>query len=446
MQGSTQYQRKIFLYVNMEDLVPENHILKKLDKIFDLSFVRDLTKECYSRNNGRPSIDPELFFRMILIGYLFNISKDRKLCEEISLNIAYRWYCRLNIDDPVPDHSSISRIKDRYGAKIFRSFFNKVVNICKSNGLVKGERIMVDSSLLEADASLDSMITNTEGSLNEKSKLSNETHTSITDPDSTLAMKKGSARGLRYKSHFAIDADSRVILNNKVTTGNVHESNVFLEQINFLKFIHKLSINEIIADRAYGAADNLLSLKKQDIKTFIPLFSGRVGKISKIEKEGVIYDKENNRYICPEGKFLNQNSQYDKWMVYRSSSKDCNKCAQKHLCPLSRKHPKYNQRIILRSIHQNLYDKEMLRMKDSSFKDKLKERMWKIEGIIAEAKNLHTMARAKYRGLSKVQIQADMVSAVQNLKRLLKHGYFLLFSTIQSFLHTKRINIFLYNI
>jgi transposase len=136
VQGQHKYQPKLFVQIDIEKLIPQNHFLRKIDQILDLSFVRELTKEYYCQNNGRPSIDPELFFRIILIGYIFNISSDRKLCEELRYNLAYRWYCKLEIDDFTPDHSSLSRIRDRYEASVFEKFFDKVVDLCKDYGLV----------------------------------------------------------------------------------------------------------------------------------------------------------------------------------------------------------------------------------------------------------------------------------------------------------------------
>lgn len=227
MQGINHYQPQLFVYVDLEKLIPQKHILRKLDKIFDLSFVRELTTEYYCNDNGRPSIDPELFFRMILIGYIFGIKHDRRLCEDITCNIAYRWYCKLNLDDNIPDHSSLSKIRDRYGYEVFEKFFDKVVEECRVNGLVKGERIITDGSLIEANASIDSMVAKDENIANAelqalkerkpteampKRKITNETHISKSDPDSSLAKKEGTARALRYKVHSTIDADSRVIL------------------------------------------------------------------------------------------------------------------------------------------------------------------------------------------------------------------------------------------
>ena len=115
MQGKKKYNKQLSVFVNIEDLIPDNHYLRKIDKIFDISFVRELAARFYSKKYGRPSIDREVYFRMMVIGYLHGIGHDRKLCEEIKYNIAYRWYCRLHLHDDVPDHSSLSKIRDRYG-------------------------------------------------------------------------------------------------------------------------------------------------------------------------------------------------------------------------------------------------------------------------------------------------------------------------------------------
>ena len=431
MQGINHYQPRLFVCVNLEDLIPQNHILRKLNKIFDLSFVRKLTAEYYCNNIGRPSVDPELFFRMILIGYVFGIRHDRKLCEEITFNMAYRWYCKLNLDDKVPDHSSLSRIRDRYGSEIFEKFFDKVVEECRTNGLVKGERIMTDASLIEADASIDSMIAKAEEmakaeviALKERNptdrmpnrKISNETHISKSDPDSSLAKKEGAARKLRYKVHSTIDADSRVILDSKITTGAVHDTKVYLERIKYIQTKYKFSIKEAIADRGYGAIDNIKSLNEEGITTYIPLFSSRSGGTAKeMVDAGFKYDFENDRCICPEGKIMYPRRHKDT-TSYHAKISICKACSSFTTCVA--KHRKGGERVILRNPNQDLFEKEILRMQEEIFHKRLKERMWKIEGIFSEAKNMHGLSRAKYRGLQKMQIQAHMTSAAQNLKRL----------------------------
>ena len=123
MQGRQEYQPKLFSIVDFEQLIPKHHFLRKVDKVLDLSFVRKLTKDHYCMDNGRPSIDPELFFRLVLIGYFYGISSDRQLCEEAQYNLAYRWFCRLSLEDAIPNHSSMTRIRDRLGEEIFKRVF-----------------------------------------------------------------------------------------------------------------------------------------------------------------------------------------------------------------------------------------------------------------------------------------------------------------------------------
>ena len=431
MQGVHTYQPKPFQYIDIEALIPQNHILRKIDKLLDLSFVRELTAQYYCHNNGRPSIDPELFFRMILIGYIFGIRHDRRLCEEIGYNLAYRWYCKLSFEDSIPDHSTLSKIRDRYGLTVFEGFFDKVIGLCRESGLIKGERVITDSTLIEADASLDSMViikkaseplvqsgdNNAQSSVFNK-KLSNQTHISTTDSDSTLAKKPGSNKGLKYKVHTSIDADSRVILDNKVTTGSCHDTQIYLERLKYIQNKYNLLIKEAIADRGYGAAENIQSLQEQKITSYIPLFSSNSGKIVKLEEHGFVFDKEHNRYICPQGKFLLPKERED-GAVYKSKTEDCKNCPVSKDCAASLRQYSEHIRHIYRSHNQSFFEIEQQRMKTPEFIERMKERMWKVEGINAEAKNLHALKRVKYRGLPKVQIQAYMTGAVQNLKRLL---------------------------
>ena len=399
----------------------------------DLSFVRGLTADCYSSTQGRPSIDPELFFRMVLIAYIFGIEHDRKLCEEVSYNLAYRWYCRLNLEDSVPDHSSLSKIRDRYGKEIFEKFFAQILALCKSQGLGKGERVMTDSTFISADASIESLVAKDEELRLEEQELSysrditspppsravsNKTHISSTDPDSTLAMRCGKSRELKYKNHCTIDADSRVILDVRVSTGSEHESLGFLDDIKNISAVNNFTIKEAIADRAYGAIDNIIKLQSIGLRTYIPLFHSDVGHTPILaEKGGFVYDSTNNTYTCPTGQVLKTYPAPNNRKLYRTNPSICNSCLQSANCPI--KPQKSGRRAITRSVFHNLIVKELERLQSKIFIARLKERMWKIEGIFAEAKNQHTLSRARYRGLPKVQIQAYMVASVQNLKRII---------------------------
>lgn len=264
-------------------------------------------------------------------------------------------------------------------------------------------------------------------------KLSNQTHRSRTDPDATLAQKRGTPRQLKYKIHQTIDADSRVILDTEVTTGARHDNQPYLDQLQRIRDRCKITIREAIADRGYGSASIIRTLQAQGVETYLPLWSGRVGN-SKYLRSGLTYEKEHDRFRCPQGKYLTPNPAiYENHKRYASSPEDCRVCPQASTCP-ARSKPPSHQRFVLRSLDQDLFEHVQSKMEEPQFGKKLAERMWKIEGLFAEAKQNHCLSRAKYRGRSKVQIQAYLCAMVQNLKRLL----FLLYQWLAVWWPSKR--------
>jgi transposase len=384
---------------------------------------------------GRSSIDPEVFFRMLLLAYLYNIASDRRLCEEVRYNLAYRWFCRLSLEDDIPDHSSLSRIRDRYGEEIFEAVFRRIVALCKEKGLVAQEcRVMTDATLIAANASLNSLIHNdpekaekeavtqqSNRGLKDSSsarRVTNQTHTSRTDPEATLAQKEGTPRQLKYKVHQSIDADSRVILDTEVTTGARHDNQPYLGQLQRIRNRYQISIREATADRGYGSAAIIRTLQQQGITTYIPLWSGRVGN-SKYLKGELVYEQEHDRFRCPQGKYLTPNPAIcGNYKRYVSSSSDCQHCPRRSTCPTEARKKLPCKRYVRRSLDQDLFEEVQARMEEPEFGKRLSERMWKAEGLFAEAKQNHGLARARYRGRSKVQIQAYLIAMAQNLKRL----------------------------
>jgi transposase len=164
MPGMHAFEPQAKASIDLESFVAEGHFLRQIDRVLNLKFVRELTAACYADGQGRPSIDPEVFFRMQLVAYFYGITTDRRLCEEVRYNLAYRWFCRLALEDEVPDHSSLSRIRDRYGENIFEGAFREIVTQCKQKGLVKDAcRVMTDATLIAADASLNSLVHNDPG-------------------------------------------------------------------------------------------------------------------------------------------------------------------------------------------------------------------------------------------------------------------------------------------
>jgi transposase len=161
MQGVHAFDPKVETSIDLESFVAADHFLRRIDRVLDLSFLRELTARRYAAEQGRPSIDPEVYFRMQLVAYFYGIAKDRRVCEEVRYNLAYRWFCRLSLVDDVPDHSSLTRIRDRYDAEIFESAFRRIVKQCQQKGLVKDPcRVMTDATLIAADASLNSLVNN----------------------------------------------------------------------------------------------------------------------------------------------------------------------------------------------------------------------------------------------------------------------------------------------
>jgi transposase len=427
MQGRHEYQPQLFATINLEQMVPQNHLLRKVENVLDLSFVRDLTKNFYSADNGRPSIDPELFVRMVLLSYFYDIDSERKLCEEVSLNLAYRWYCKLSFSDKIPDHSSFTRIRDRLGEETFRKLFLKIVELCKENGLVKAKQVMIDGSLIKADAAMNSLVAkdatpeeiSNRPSCIQGQHYKNETHHSCSDPDATIAGKTGVPKQLYYKVHSTIDGKSRVILDPHVTTGAPHDGGFLIDRIEAVEKTFKIKIKEVVADRAYGSGDNQQYLIDRKINSNIPNFHKDVGLT--YDREKFKYNKRKDRFRCPAGFFLyptNAKSGRPSAKQYLIRGANCKTCPLRSGC-FSDDSTNPRKRINT-SIHEALQDKIRLKEQTPEFRTKLRERMWKLEGLFAEGKNWHGLSRARYRGRAKMQIQAYLVASVQNLKRVME--------------------------
>lgn len=430
MQGYKKYQPELFTYVDIEKLIPPNHLLRRIEKILELSFIRKLTHTLYCEDNGRPSIDPEIFFRIQVLGYIYGIQSDRQLCDEIQVNIAFRWFSKLTLQDDVPDHSSLTKIRDRLGEKTYEEVFVKIVQQCKKAGLIPGKRILMDATLVQADASVDSLVERDDndpkkrnlknwekhywkyktGTQNEIMK-SNHTHVSKTDADSSMVGKPGCRGRLFYKGHYSIDAKHRIITDCKVTTGSINDCEVLPERIDYQTKKLGFSIDEVIADKGYGTGPNYEYLRRENIRSYINPLKANWAE----EKPGFIYDACKDRYQCSEGHHLYKSSALKKTIVYRMRGGHCTNCPVKLACSASMNN---GAATIFRSEYRKYFESIKRRQATIYFKARLHERMWKAEGIFGEAKNNHGLRRARYRGITKVQIQVYMTSIVQNLKRL----------------------------
>lgn len=443
MQGQHFYQPELFSQIDYDQLIPPNHLLRKIDRVLDLRFLNDLTKPLYSEEVGRPSVAPDIFIRMILLQALYNIDSDRQLCEEVGFNLAYRWFCKLSLRDRVPNHSSMTRIRDRMGEETFKKIFLTVVEQCRSAGLLKGESLMTDGSYIKANASLykmierdgvsknaeeDGVVEASQDGLSNKDlrqnsivgkKLSNSTHVSKTDPDATLSGKNGEYKALNYKTHHMIDADSRVIIDCHITTGADSETKTVLERVEAIRKNLNIIPKEVIADRGYGSGENLTKLKDKDIKTNIPLWNNRLGRSFWKEIEGFAYDEDKIQMTCPVGHLMKriQATTQDSYN-FSLPTKTCKVCPLREKCLSENQKNNYRGKLIKISKYQSIYNEVQTQSMTKEFVTKLRERMWKMEGVFAEAKSHHGMRKARYRGRSKMQAQVYIISTVQNLKRL----------------------------
>lgn len=428
MQGKKVTQMPLFVEGDLSKFVPLGHLLRKVEKALDLSFIFKMTAHLYCKNNGRPSIDPVVFFKMQIIAYLYGIRSDRQLCEDIQYNLAYRWYLGYPLDEATPDHSTLTRARDRFGEATFQKIFERVINECKKVGLVKGIQIVSDATLVKANASTKSMVSrddvnsNMSKKKNESAstiqqKSTNKTHISKTDPDSSCVSRSGYGGKLYHKVHTSIDGGSRVITDCYVTTGGAHECNILRGRIDHQKKRLKLPIQEVLADSGYGHGPTYQHFKNRGIKTYIPLRDEKLGRGKNGPNKHFIFDRKNNRYKCPMGHWMLPHKPTIGTTRYRITEGKCLNCPIRTKCfpDPEAQHSRY----VNRSHFQDEFDAVRRRMKSKLFKRRMRQRSWKVEGIFAEAKTFHGLARARYRGRSKMQIQAYIVATVQNLKRLM---------------------------
>jgi len=401
-------------------LIPTNHILYKIKKLIDFSFINKITEDFYHPNNGRPGLSPELYFKILLIGYLFNIKSNRRLIDEMKYNLLYRWFCDLDISSRIPHHSTLSRTRNRLGIGIFEQIFDVILKLCRIKGLIKEQTgVMTDSTLFQANASLDSLKTKEgiEIPKENKKSFSNKTHISQSDPDATFAFKAGTVRSLKYKAHVTTDAKNRIVLSINITTGAVHDSQPYIQHLEAVSRKSNLIITEAIADKAYGTGEIITTLHDMGVKTNIPLFSSRSGSSENSTIEGFVYDCKTNSYICPNNKTFSPCKSQVETTMYLSKASSCVECPLKESC-LAKIKNKGPARYVTRNIYHDLYIDIRKQMKERAFKEKLHERMWMIEGVMNELKNYHTLSRAQYRGINNVQIQAYMAAIAINIKRL----------------------------
>ena len=341
-----RWQEDLFVAGPLSSLIPEDHILKRVDKVLDLSWLREEVKDLYCHDNGRPGIDPEAAVRLMLAGYFQGIVHDRKLMREAQVNLAIRWFACFRLDEQLPHHSSLTRIRQRWGVKRFKKIFLKTVQSCIEADLVNGETVHVDATLIRADVSWESLtVQHAENVIAEnndddrpkgrpgpKPGKPNPKKISTTDPDATMTTSSSTFRMEPcYKQHGAVDDAFGVIVDVEVTTGQASEGSQLIDQIERIEANTGIEVKTLAADAGYAHGKNYEHLEDKGIDAIIPP-QAEHHHPRHIPTRRFKYDAKNKIVKCPAGKILVPSTENERGVTYRAQAKDCRNCRLRDRC------------------------------------------------------------------------------------------------------------------
>jgi transposase len=444
MMGSNHKPQEQFFYsFNLEEMVPQDHLLRSIDRFLDLSDLRQHLAPYYS-HTGRPSVDPELMIRMLLIGYCLGIRSERRLCEEVKLNMAYRWFCRLSIEDKVPDHSTIS--KNRHGrfreAEAFRFVFEQVLERCINAGLVAGEGFAVDASVVKADASrqrhheddddwsgggpavreyLDGLKEDDTNPIAPAKKVSHS------DPQARWTAAPGGPAFYAYSTNYLVDTEAGIIVDVEATpahrTLEVASTRTMIERV---EERFALKTKKLIGDTAYGTAEFLSwMIEDKAIEPHVPVWEKGERTDGTFSRSDFDFDEAADHYTCPNGKqlvryrrpFKQPRSGITKanTINYHANRLDCEACPHKERCC-----PNTPRRKVTRSVHEAARDVARAVARTEGYQRSRRQRK-QVEMLFAHMKRVLKVDRLRLRGLNGAQDEFVLTATAQNLRRMAKY-------------------------
>jgi transposase len=433
-------QGQLFYEFHLGDAVPEDHLVRKVDAALDLSWLRGELAPHYS-SIGRPSIDPELMIRMLIVGYVFAIRSERLICREVQVNLAYRWFCKLGIEDAIPDHSAFSRARNerfREG-EVFRRVFERVVEACIAAGLVGGEGFAVDASLIQADANKQRSIAGEDWRRDRDPKRSSravkeylatlddtawgaasDVVPKFVSPSDPAAQWTGVHKGpafFAYSDNYLIDVKFGVIVDVEASRSiRQAEGGAAKTMIERTEERFGLKPERLAADTAYGAASMLNWLvEEKGIAPHIPVFDRSKRDDGTFSRSDFRYDPTNDVYLCPTGKTLTTTGTLvngGTTLLYLARKHDCDGCELKSICC-----PKVPFRRIPRDVHENARDVARSFVDTEAFEQSRRERK-KIEMRFAHLKRILRLGRLRLRGPRGAQDEFVLAAIAQNPRRL----------------------------
>lgn len=437
-------QAALFYEFSLEGHVPANHLLRSIDRFVELEGLRAHLAPFYSAM-GRPSIDPELLIRMLLVGYCFGIRSERRLCEEVHLNLAYRWFCRLGLDGDVPDHSTFS--KNRHGrfreSDLLRELFDTVLRRCVAEGLVGGEGFAVDASLIKAEANRERGVRGDKGLPADATSRAIDEYLAVLDDAAfgaatpvtppfistadPAARWTGANKGpafFAYATNYLIDLDHAVIVDVEASTA-VRQAEVTAARTMIARVHdkHDLQPKRLAADTAYGSAEMLEWLVNQRrIEPHIPVIDKSERKDGTFSRSDFTYDPASDLYRCPGDKELRQyrrafradhpDTPPDDTYRYRASKMDCDACALKNRCC-----PNTPARKVTRSIHEGARDVTRDIARTDAYVTSRRERK-KVEMLFAHLKRILRLDRLRLRGPCGARDEFLLAATAQNLRKM----------------------------
>jgi transposase len=445
-------QGQFFYAFDLDAVVPPDHLVRQIDGLLDLSWVHKELAAYYS-HTGRPSIDPVLMIRMLLVGYVFAIRSERRICAEIQVNLAYRWFCKLGIEDKIPDHSVFCRARrERFRqSDALRRVFEGVVAMSIAAGLVGGEAFSVDASLVKADVDKKKRIPGDQPFTWPKAEeashavreylaaldvaggdedrggddgRSNEgghrrkppKEVSLTDPQATWVARAGLDPFFAYDANYLIDNKVGIILDAVGTRANrAVEIAVTQTMVDRVERRFDLRPLRLAGDTAYGAVRLLKWLVDRNIAPHVPVWDKSARSDGTFSRSDFVFDQERNIYICPGGAELTSTGNIDQGHVvyYRASKSDCSQCSLKPKCTTA------VVRKITRDLNEDVRDRVRALANTEAFQQSRRERK-KVEMRFAHMKRILRLDRVRLRGLSGVRDEVLLTATAQNLRRLAK--------------------------
>ena len=432
-------------FVLLEDLVPKNHLLRKIDTYIDFSFILEKVRPYYSKDNGRPSLDPLILFKMMFIGYLYGIRSERQLEREIQVNLAYRWFLGLKITDPVPHHSTISwnRCNRFKNTTVFQDIFDEIVLLAMEHNMVGGRVLFSDSTHLKANANKhkftretvevetrqyikelnkaieEDRVAHGKKPLKKKEEMTEtkEIRKSTTDPECGFMSRDNKQEMFCYLDHRTTDMKYNIITDAYVTAGNVHDSVPYLSRLDRQIERFQFKVEAVALDSGYLTNPICKGINERNIFGVIAhrRYSPVKGLFAKWKFE---YDKEGDYYTCPNGqKLLYKTTSREGFREYKSDSKHCKVCPLLAQCTRSKNHTK----VVTRHVWEEHKEKVRLNRLSKSGKVLYKFRKEKIERSFADSKELHGLRYCRLRGKQKVSEQVLLTAACQNIKKIAIH-------------------------